>query len=119
MPTFAPTLHTATPVGPGYVLWFVKEPSAGDDQGVIVQKPDGSFWHHATPGFGEWFDGTSYAVGRRYYLSLAEARQAIGVDGIHGISYVDDFNDEYQDYYVCDLAVNTPGHDAHTPELTG
>ncbi len=99
-------------------------------QGLWVRESDGSFMYH------EWsYDEASkhgyedkdiFAVGRDgYYLTMKEARQALpaGVplddpSFVHGVHYIDDFNDEWQDFYICakDNATPEPYEEAHAHE---
>lgn len=115
MPRFRPTRHFYRKVGLPYAAWFVSMPMQ-DKQGVIVKKDDGTF---------DWLDpmhpsaltGTVYQIGNEeYYLSLAEAREAISNSNLHDIEYTDDYNDEYQDHYVCNLAYNSPDTPASIAE---
>ena len=120
MPTFTPTQHKITKVGWPWATWYVSVPSQ-DNQGVIVKENDGSFaW---APSLGEalanYPQDRVFEIGHEgYYLSLADARQAIDVDGIHGVKYVDDYNDEWTDYYVVgsNPSVNEPGVEATQAE---
>jgi hypothetical protein len=90
-------------------------------QGLWVKEEDGSYTYHqdwtakdaVEAGYKEY-----YEVGRvGYYLTLEEARQAIP-DGAHGVYYVDDYNDEFQDFFVCAADGNDPEpfKEAHAPE---
>ena len=91
-------------------------------QGLWVREADGSYtwkqWSYDEAANAGYAYEDIFVVGRAdYYLTLAEARQAIP-DGAHGVSYVDDFNDEWQDYYVCADDGNDPEpyQEAHAPE---
>jgi hypothetical protein len=94
----------------------------GGTQGVYVQLDDGSFVHLdieygdvLAAGFPE---SRVYEVGRDgYYLTMDEARRAIPAP-VHGVHYVDDFNTEFQDFFVvCDDDDHTPYAEAHVAEL--
>ena len=97
----------------------------GGTQGFYIKLDDGSFRKvvHETAAeailWGFPADRV-FEVGRDgYYLSLADSRQAVDVDFVHGIHYVDDYNDEWQDVYVCDPALppfNVPGRETHNAE---
>lgn len=94
----------------------------GGTQGCYVQLDDGSYRWLPIDGFRVREDFPPervFEVGRDgYYLTLAQARDAID-QGVHGVHYVDDFDDEYQDVYVCDPVLfphNIPGDEAHRPE---
>ena len=95
---------------------------SGGIQGVYVILDDGSFRYLALPLEDVLASGYPvsrvFEVGRDgYYLTLAQARAAIDIDEVHGIHYVDDFNDEYQDYYICaDDDTHTPFAEAHYAE---
>jgi hypothetical protein len=91
-------------------------------QGLWVREANGSYayqeWTFDEALKAGYDESDIFVVGRTgYYLTLAEARQAIP-DGAHGVSYVDDFNDEWQDYYICaaDDIDPEPYKEAHSPE---
>jgi len=97
-------------------------PFGNTKQGLYVREPDGSFawkqWAYDEAVKHGYAHEDIFVVGRSgYYLTLAEARQAIP-DGAHGISYVDDYNDEFQDFFVCAADGNDPEpfREAHNPE---
>ena len=90
--------------------------------GLWVREPDGSYtyqqWNFDEALKHGYHSDDIFVVGRAgYYLTLEEARQAIP-DGAHGVSYVDDYNDEFQDYFVCkkDGIDPEPFTEAHQPE---
>ena len=90
--------------------------------GLWVREPNGSYtyqlWNFDEAVKHGYEDKDIFVVGRaHYYLTLAEARQSIN-DGAHGVSYVDDFNDEWQDFYICaaDGIDPEPYQEAHSPE---
>ena len=124
MPLFRPTRHHNEKVGLPYALYYVTVPSI-DDQGYVERLADGSFRYGAT---GTQYDEYGallihredyFEIGRDgYYLTMAEARQAIDKDGIHGVRYVDDYNDEFQDFFVCeaDGLDPEPFREAHKAE---
>ena len=74
-------------------------------QGAYIREADGSFTK-TNMTYDEaldagYADGDIFPVGHDgYYLTMAEARQAIG-DSVHGVHYVDDYNDEFQDFFIC------------------
>lgn len=108
MPAFYPTRNLTTRFGLPHALWFVRKQQQ-DVQGGFV-KDAGTFTWDRFP------EGTVYEIGRGpYYLTLADARSAIE-DGLLSVVYTDDYNDEYQDYYICNLATNTPEVPADTAE---
>ena len=91
-------------------------------QGLWVREEDGSYTYHQWTFDEALENGYSgddiFQVGRTgYYLTLEEARQAIP-DGAHGVYYVDDYNDEFQDFFVCAADGNDPEpfKEAHAPE---
>jgi|694.fasta_scaffold69135_3 hypothetical protein len=113
MPTFTPTLHQSTKIGMPWATWYVSVPTQ-DNHGVIVKEADGSFaWAPSLEeALKKYPSDCVYEIGRGgYYLTLTEVRQAVDVDGIHGIAYVDDYNDEWTDYYVVGSSprINDPG----------
>ena len=81
--------------------------------GLYVREPDGSFtyrlWTYDKAAAEGYADEDIFVVGRGgYYLTMEEARQALplGVDlddpsFVRGVHYVNDFNDEFQDFFVC------------------
>lgn len=91
-------------------------------QGLWVREADGSYTYHVW-GYDDavkngYADEDIFVVGRDgYYLTLAEARQAIP-DGVKGVHYVDDYNDEFQDFFVCkaDGIDPEPYEKAQSPE---
>ena len=93
----------------------------GGNQGVYVQYDDGTFGHLRTSrqeALAHFPDSRIYEVGHDgYYLTMSQAQQAIN-DGVHGVHYVDDFNDDwFQDYFVCkDDDDHTPYAEAHVAE---
>lgn len=120
MPAFYPTQHNVTKIGWPYATRYVTVPSQ-DNQGVIVKESDGSFavMRRVNEAVESYPSDRIFEVGRNgYYLSLADARQAIDVDEIHGVRYVDDYNDEWTDYYVVgsDPRINEPGVEATQAE---
>ena len=117
--SYTAAYYSQTPV-PGQPFWINFD--MGEPQGVYVREPDG---HYVKTDMDE---GAAYdagyaaedvfVVGRDgYYLSMAEARTAI-TDGVHGVHYVDDFNTEVHDVFVCkeDQLDPEPFVEAHTPE---
>lgn len=102
-------------------VWFRSGFAEQDTLGSWVLTPKGEFLWSAAPtdeliaifGADHVFEG-----GRDgYYLTMEQARQAIDVDQVHGVHYVDDYNDEYQGYYVCkDDEDHTPFAEAHVAE---
>ena len=89
--------------------------------GLWVRDEDGYHYKNWTydkaKGLG-YADDDIFVVGRDgYYLTLEEARQAIP-DGVMGVHYVDDFNDEFQDFFVCkaDGIQPEPFDEAQAPE---
>ena len=128
MPLFQPETHTpgvdlvlTTSNCPGCPhAWFRSGFAEQDTQGCWVRVSFGVFVWSGAPldeliaQFGEQ---NVYEVGRDgYYLTLAEARLAID-GGVHGIRYVDDYNIEYQSYYLCkDDEDHTPFAEAHVAE---
>jgi hypothetical protein len=117
MPRFAPTRLSVEKTGLPYAMYFVSHP-VQDKQGVIVKALDGTFsWRTRNIMLDETIDGTVYEIGREgYYLTLAEAREAINNSDVYGISYTDDYNDEYQDFFICNTATNTPDVTTDTAE---
>lgn len=121
MPLLRPDWHNSMGIViEGALSPMVVTGFAEDNQGVYVRGATGAF------AFAQLDEATAletyaakdvFTVGRDgYYLTLDEARQAIA-DGVHGVRYVDDYCDEYQDYYVCkDGDPNVPYAEAHTPE---
>lgn len=127
MPLLRPEVHDS-----GYVLltehicpdcpkaWFRTGFGEQETQGFIVRTADGRYARGTMPlaeaiaFFGEHnvFEG-----GRDgYYLSMAEARNAIR-DDVHGVHYVDDFNTEFQDFFIVkDDDDHTPYAEAHVEE---
>lgn len=111
MPAFTPRRGHYTRIGLPSAAWFVKRQQQ-DKAGVFVKNGDGSFSWKRAPEAGD----TVFEVGRGpYYLTLAEAREVLG-DDIVEVSYTDDYNDEYQDYYICNLSTNTPDVPAENAE---
>lgn len=103
--------------------WFLTGFGEQDVQGLYVQDHDGSFVHLMTDeaAVREMFsDEFIFVVGRDgYYLTMAQARQAIDVDMVRAVNYVDDYNDEWQDVYICDPVTfphNIPGEEARRAE---
>lgn len=112
MPAFIPRRGHYTRIGLPHASWFVKRQQQ-DKAGVFVKNGDGSFSWKRAPEAGD----TVYEIGRGpYYLSLAEAREVIDVAELGEVSYTDDYNDEYQDYYICNPATNTPDVPAENAE---
>lgn len=104
MPAFYPTRNFTVRYGLPHAAWFVKR-SSQDNQGVFVRNEDNTFSWKRTPDPGDMV----YEIGRGpYYLTLDEAREVIDVAEFPNVVYTDDYNDEYQDYYICNLATNTP-----------
>lgn len=118
MPFFTPQRHHNNRVGLPWATYYVTVPSI-DDQGYVLRRADGTYTYMPTgsnidedglsiyspPQYddvGEFIPGVDYQfdIGREYYLSMREARQAIDVDGIHGISYRDLFENEFQDFFI-------------------
>jgi hypothetical protein len=135
MPLFRPTAHTGSLVklSPGdkpkcaacpdawFWISFDTEAYAGP-VGVYVLMDDGSF-RHLRRGLQEVLDSgfppdRVFPVGTDgYYLTMAQARQAIDPDHVTSVYYVDDFNDEWQDYFICDDTVEPfPYVEAHVKE---
>lgn len=87
----------------------------GGPQGFYIQLDDGTFRYVSNVTVADAIAsgfpaGRIYEAGRDgYYLTMAEARQAIDVDAVTAVLYVDDFNDEYQDFFIC------KDDDDHTP----
>lgn len=82
--------------------------------GVYVLMDDGSFRHlhidmPAALASGFPADRIFPVGSDGHYLSMAQARTAIDLDRVTSIYYVDDYSDEYQDFYVC------KDDDDHTP----
>jgi len=103
--------------------WFHSGFAETDVQGIYVQELDGSFNHTMMPEEDVrliYPNERIFVVGRdNYYVSLADARRALDVDDVRQIHYVDDYDDEYQDYYVCDPTsppFNIPGAPANAGE---
>lgn len=112
MPAFYPQPSRTTRVGLPHAAWFVKR-TTQDNQGGIVKNMDGTFEWKKHPESGD----TVYQIGRGpYYLTLAEARAVIDTAEIDSVVYTDDYNDEYQDYYICNLSTNTPDIPADNAE---
>jgi len=93
----------------------------GGTQGVYVQYDDGTFGYlraSRQEALAHFPDSRIYEVGRDgYYLTMDEARRAIPAP-VHGVHYVDDFNTEFQDFFVvCDDDDHTPYAEAHVAEL--
>jgi len=89
----------------GHPFWINFD--MGEPQGIVIRNADGSFTKtdmNVEEATASGIDPDDiFEVGRDgYYLTMAEARQAIDKDFIHGVHYVDDFNDEFQDYFVCE-----------------
>lgn len=91
--------------------------------GVYVLMDDGSFRHlhiNAHDALATGFPADRiFPVGTDgHYLSMAQARTAIDADHVTSVMYVDDFNDEWQDYFICkDDDDHTPYVEAHIAEL--
>lgn len=89
--------------------------------GLWIRDEDGYRYENWTYDYAKslgYADEDIFVIGRDgYYLTLEEARQAIP-DGVHGVHYVDDYNDEFQDYFVCKADGNDPEpyQEAHAPE---
>lgn len=112
MPAFYPRYGHYTRIGLPSAAWFVKRQQQ-DKAGVFVRNEDGSFSWKRFPEAGD----TVFEVGRGpYYLTLAEAREAIDESEVVEVVYTDDYNDEYQDYYICNLSTNTPDVPAENAE---
>lgn len=114
MVLFNPTVHSTRRIGRPYALWFVKEYKQ-DAGGRYRRTPAGSWDWEPTPRSFEDTppEGKVFQTGRSYYLTRAEAREAVA-DGVHGIYYTDSYDDEYSDYYVA--KVNQPGVEAYVVE---
>ena len=89
---------------PGQPFWINFD--MGEPQGMWVRETDGSFTQ-SNMTFDEalnagYAEGDIFQVGHDgYYLTMADARQAIDTDSVHGVHYVDDYNNEFQDFFVC------------------
>ena len=102
----------------------------GVKNGLYVRETDGSFmyyvWSYDQALKSGYADEDIFVVGRDgYYLTMEEARNAMppGVDlddptFVHGVHYIDDFNDEWQDFYICaeDGVTPEPYEEAHAHE---
>lgn len=103
--------------------WFHSGFGEQDVQGLYVEQADGTFLHLLADESDVRLvfpNERIFVVGRDgYYLTLAQARQAIDVDLVRSVAYVDDYNDEWQDVYVCDPSSfphNIPGEEARRAE---
>jgi hypothetical protein len=99
-------------------------------QGLYVREADGSYmyyvWSYDEALKKGYADKDIFVIGRDgYYLTMAEARKALPADVplddptfVHGVHYVDDFNDEWQDFYICaeDGVTPEPYEEAHAHE---
>jgi hypothetical protein len=115
MPYWKPTRHAGVKVGLPWAMYFVTVPQQ-HKQGCYVREQDGSYaWAPSVWKAREHYDTKDiFVIGNEgYYLTMAEARQAL-TDGMQGIHYVDDFNDEWQDIYVS--STNLPFTEATVPE---
>lgn len=90
--------------------------------GLYVREADGSYtfqnWYFDEAIRKGYAEEDIFVIGRDgYYLTMEEARQAIP-DGVIGVHYVDDFNDEFQDFFVCkaDGIQPEPFEQAQQPE---
>lgn len=116
MPYWKPTRHGGVKVGKPWALYFVTVAPLYHKQGCYVREDDGSFaWAPSVAQARQNYSHTDiFVIGNEgYYLTMAEARQALA-DGIQGIHYVDDFNDEWQDIYIS--STNPPFTEATVPE---
>ena len=100
--------------------------------GLYVREPDGSFmykqWTYDQAAAAGYDHDDIFVVGRGgYYLTMEEARMALPLDTplsdpsfVHGVKYVNDFNDEFQDFFVCaeDGVEPEPFQEAHAQEPT-
>lgn len=112
LPAFYPTRNNNMHHGLPSAAWFVRRKQQ-DVGGVFVKNEDGTFSWKKTREDGD----TVYEIGRGpYYLSLADARRVIDVEEFGNVVYTDDYNDEYQDYYICNLSTNTPDVPAENAE---
>ena len=98
--------------------------------GLWVREPDGSFmykpWSYEEAAKNGYAPENIFVVGRGgYYLTMEEARMALPLDTelsdpsfVHGVHYVDDYNDEFQDFFVCaaDGIEPEPFLEAHAQE---
>jgi hypothetical protein len=98
--------------------------------GLWVREPDGSFtykpWSYDEAAKNGYAPEDIFVVGRGgYYLTMEEARMALPLDTdlsdpsfVHGVHYVDDYNDEFQDFFVCaaDGIEPEPFLEAHAQE---
>ena len=118
--SYAGLYHNVNLHGSGHAVWINFD--MGEPQGLWVREADGHYVQ-SNMTYDEALDAgyaedDIFQVGRDgYYLSMAEARTAI-TDGVHGVHYVDDFNTEFQDFFVCkeDQLDPEPFVEAHTPE---
>ncbi len=118
MPYWKPTRHVGVKVGLPWALYFVTVPPAGG-QGCYVREDDGTYaWAPSVTAAREQYALVDiFVIGNEgYYLTMAQARQALA-DGMQGIHFVDDYNDEWQDVYVS--ATNEPFTEATEPEPIG
>ena len=124
MPLFRPRTHSNSYAGlfpnigwHGNPMWM--DFDAGEPQGCWVFT-DGRFVKtnlERDDAFREYGPGNVYEVGRDgYYLTMAQARTAIE-DGAKGVHYVDDYNDEFQDFFICEGGLEDPKPylEAHKP----
>ena len=101
--------------------WFRSGFGEQEVQGLWVRLENGTFAFADIPlaeAYDVFGDKNVFVGGYDgYYLAMDEARQAIG-DRVHGVHYVDDFNTEFQDFFVvCDDDDHTPYAEAHVAEL--
>lgn len=117
MPLFRPTTHAyeldtkLSPLNASNCVgcpeaWFRSGFGEEENQGVYVRVNTGEIvWAPITAmeAYETFAPEDVFECGRDgYYLTLAQARDAINRDGVHGVMYVDDYNDEYQDVFISD-----------------
>lgn len=113
MPTFQPEQDFAK-VGWPYATWYVDQMVESSAYGI---NNDGTYEiiNGVMPEDYERFTMGLYRPGYEYYITMEQARIIIPLN-IGTVRYVDDYNDEYSNFFVCDTRLNKPNYPAVVPQ---